>query len=228
MDLAVLDMAGTTIDDGNVVYQVLRAVVEAEGAVVDHAQFLGWTGTEKRWAIENLLRIGGVEADDALIDRTWARFRADLAAAYVSRPPRPLSGVPEALEQLRARGIKVVLTTGFDEETADALLRGIGWTTGAGDPGATVDGMVCATQVRAGRPAPYMIHHAMEAVGSIDVHEVAAAGDTPADVLAAHHAGVRAIGVLSGASRQADFAALPVDLVVESVAALPEHPLFTP
>ena len=227
MDLAVLDMAGTTIDDGNVVYEVLRAVVEAEGAVVDHERFLGWTGTEKRWAIENLLQIGGVDADESLVDRTFARFRADLATAYAARPPRPLTGVPAALEQLRSRGVKVVLTTGFDEETAGALLRGIGWTRGAGDPGATVDGMVCATQVRAGRPAPYLIHHAMEAVGAVDVHQVAAAGDTPADVLAAHRAGVRSIGVLSGASRRTDFDALPVDLVVDSVTALPDHPLFT-
>ena len=63
-----------------------------------------------------------------------------------------------------------------------------------------VDAVVCGDDVPRGRPAPYLIFHAMEATGASDVHKVANVGDTILDLQAASNAGVRwNIGVLSGA-----------------------------
>ncbi|OHQ62336.1 hypothetical protein HMPREF2657_08930 [Corynebacterium sp. HMSC072B08] len=54
--LAIFDMTGTTIDDRDEVYRVLR-----EGARYSDETFQHYMGTEKFWAIDNLLREGGIE-----------------------------------------------------------------------------------------------------------------------------------------------------------------------
>jgi len=75
--------------------------------------------------------------------------------------------------------------------------------------------------VSAGRPAPYLIHHAMELTGVTEVGRVLAAGDTVVDLLAAHNAGVIGVGVLTGALTRAQLAEHPHDHILQSVAALP-------
>lgn len=45
--LVVCDMAGTTINDRDEVYRVLRAATEREGARLSDAQFQEHMGTEK-------------------------------------------------------------------------------------------------------------------------------------------------------------------------------------
>lgn len=224
--LATFDIAGTTVDEGGQVYRVLEESVEREGAKITPEQLQEWMGVEKREAITNLLRLGGVEADEKQIDGAFEWFLDELARAYRENPPKPLPGVEDALATLRKRGIKVVLTTGFTRGITTPLLEAMGWTIGEGDPDATLDGVVCADEVRRGRPAPYMIQHAMELVDVGDVHEVSAAGDTFADVGAAHGAGVLAIAVCTGKLDAADFEGKPVDHVVEGVKDVPNLPEF--
>ncbi|MBA3781926.1 phosphonatase-like hydrolase [Nocardioides sp. InS609-2] len=195
IELAVLDMAGTTIDDGGAVYVALRECVEAHGVTVTDERLQAWMGTDKRTAIDALL---GDLATPDLVEKTYADFSSRLETSYLARPPTPIPGVPEALAELRASGVKVVLTTGFAHDVADPLLAAIGWTPGLA--GAPVDALVCADDVAAGRPAPYMIFRAMELAGVLSPTRVAVAGDTHVDVLAGSNAGAAIVaGVLTGA-----------------------------
>ncbi|MCU1529499.1 MAG: family hydrolase, partial [Frondihabitans sp.] len=116
IDLAVFDMAGTTIDDGGTVYAALRGAVTNAGATVSDPDLQAWMGTDKVAAITALLGLGGVPATAAasLVESTFADFKALLASSYTSNPPVAFDGVEEALATLRGRGIKVALTTGFD------------------------------------------------------------------------------------------------------------------
>ncbi|MDN5636172.1 MAG: HAD hydrolase-like protein, partial [Brevibacterium sp.] len=127
IELAIFDMAGTTIDDRDEVYRVLREATEREGANYTDEVFQKWMGTEKKWAIENLLRLGGVEVDDELHEKTWEWFRQELRRTYTDNPPKPLPGIEEALATLREQGIKVALTTGFAREIADLIFSSMGW-----------------------------------------------------------------------------------------------------
>jgi phosphoglycolate phosphatase-like HAD superfamily hydrolase len=87
-----------------------------------------------------------------------------------------------------------------------------------------VDAVVCGDNVLQGRPAPYLIFHAMEAAGARNVRHVANVGDTVLDLQAAHNAGVRwNIGVLSGAHSRAQLACAPHTHLLPSVADLPER-----
>ena len=219
LELVALDVAGTTIDEREVVYAVLRECVEARGAVITDEQFSQWMGTEKRAAITALLALGGVEANEALIDEAYAWFLAELKRRYAENPPVVFPGVAEAIAELRSRGIKVALTTGFGTEIAEPLLAGVGWSVPE-----SLDAVVCASEAAAGRPAPYLIHRAMELTGATSVHRVLAAGDTIADLLAAQNAGVVGVGVLTGATGLDVLSQMPHQHIVDSVADLPALP----
>jgi phosphoglycolate phosphatase-like HAD superfamily hydrolase len=83
--------------------------------------------------------------------------------------------------------------------------------------------VVCGEEVAHGRPAPDLIRRSMELSGINDPTQVAAIGDTSADLEAAVNARVGyAIGVLSGAGRRESLEKLPHAVILDSVADLPE------
>lgn len=211
--LAIFDMAGTTVNDRDEVYRVLREATEREGARYSDAQFQEWMGTEKKWAIRNLLEIGGVDMTGELVEKAWAWFRAELRRTYTAQPPVALDGVEQALSELRDQGIKVGLTTGFSREIADIILESMGWGEGI-----NLDVSVTADQVGKGRPEPDMIHRVMELTGTTDPSEVISVGDTAADIRSAQAAGVTGVGVLTGHLTRDAFTELGADHILTSAA----------
>ncbi|GAA1489318.1 phosphonatase-like hydrolase [Brachybacterium sacelli] len=222
LQLAVFDMAGTTIDDRYEVYRVLRDAVEREGARVDDATFQQWMGTEKRSAIENLLTLGGIEASEERVDDAFAWFLAELTRTYTENPPVPLPGVEDALATLRAQGLSVGLTTGFSRDIADLILERMGWGVGSAADGAMVDAVVCGDEVPEGRPAPFMIQQVMTQTSVTDSALVVSVGDTAVDVESARRAGVLAVGVLTGKLTRAELEAAGADEVLDGVRDLPQ------
>jgi phosphonatase-like hydrolase len=209
IELAVLDIAGTTVEEHQAVYRALGEAVIAAGGRPDAADIQHWMGAGKREAIAAML--GHDDVDAAFLD-----FRHRLAAAYRDTPPVPLPGVPEAIATLRSTGVKVALTTGFDREVTDNLLRTIGWDAGF------VDAVVCVDDVRAGRPAPYLIFHAMEATGVSNVAAVLTAGDTIRDLQAGTNAGAGfVVGVLTGGLDERTLATAPHTHILPSVTDIP-------
>lgn len=219
IELVALDMAGTTIAEGGAVYTALRDAVAAEGAHVTDAQVHQWMGTDKREAIAALVALGGgPELSAGAVEVAYERFRGLLLDAYAAAPPAPIPGVPEALDALQAAGVRVALTTGFAQDVVDPLLAGLGWSVGDG----RIDAVVSASEVAAGRPAPYLIFRAMEKVGVQQVDRVLVAGDTYADLRAGANAGVAAVvGVATGAMTLEDLGRERHTHLLPSVAELP-------
>lgn len=218
IQLAAFDIAGTTVDDHGAVYVALRRAVEEAGAPVADDDLQRWMGTDKVEAITALLRLGGVAPEPALVAERFDRFRALLAEAYRTEPPVALPGIVTAIDALRAAGVKVALTTGFSADVVEPLLGALGWDVG---PAGQLDAVVTTSDVPAGRPAPYMIHLAMQRTGVTDVREVLAAGDTVVDLEAARNAGAVAVGVLTGQTPRAALDAADHDAVLDSVADVP-------
>lgn len=215
--LIASDVAGTTIDERDHVYRVLRETVEDRGAQITDEQFRQWMGTEKREAITNLLSLGGVTADTAFIDEAYESFRSDLLAAYREHPPIVFPQVRETIAALRSAGIRVALTTGFSRDVADAVLDAAGLLEGR-----DLDAVVPASEVSRGRPAPYMIQEAMARTGADDVRQVMAIGDTLADIEAARRAGVTAVAVRTGGTPEEDLVAAAPDHIIDDFSHLAE------
>lgn len=212
-NLAIFDMAGTTIDDRDEVYRVLREATEREGAEYTDDEFKQMMGTEKKYAIRQLLQAGGVEDSDERVESAWEWFQEELRNSYAENPPVALPGVEDAFAALHDKGIKVALTTGFSREITDTIVEGLGWTERS-----LIDATAAGDEVSAGRPEPYLIQLAMERTGVSDRDAVISVGDTQSDVVSAQRAGVTSVGVLTGHMSREDFAALGADIVLDSAA----------
>ncbi|UZN02871.1 phosphonatase-like hydrolase [Cellulomonas sp. S1-8] len=209
--LAALDIAGTTVQEGGAVYRVLADVVADHGTPATDADLRRWMGADKREALAALT------GDPASTEDLHDRFVQRLRSAYLRTPPVPVPGVPECLARLRAAGVKVALTTGFDRQVTDPLLAALGWRVGV-----EVDAVVCASEVAAGRPAPHMIARAMELTGVSDARQVLAAGDTVLDVLAGRAAGAGwVVAVLSGAQTREELVIEHPTHVLDDVTGIP-------
>ncbi|WP_349305945.1 phosphonatase-like hydrolase [Pseudofrankia sp. DC12] len=225
VDLVAFDIAGTTVEEHGAVYDALRGAVEAAGAstglVLSDADVQRWMGADKRAAIRALLAPAFAGTDPAelvadVVERVFTDFRDRLDTAYRTRPPAPMPGVVEAFGTLRAHGIKIALTTGFDRSVVGPLLASLGWD------GGLLDAVVCADDVPSGRPAPYLIFRAMELTGVTAVRRVLVAGDTVRDLRAGTNAGAGAVvGVLSGQVAATALGAVPHTHLLASVADIP-------
>ncbi|MGF6832785.1 phosphoglycolate phosphatase [Paenarthrobacter sp. TE4293] len=216
--LVACDMAGTTIDEHGDVYLALARCVEETGVTTTPEAVQEWMGADKVEAITALIEAGGGTAHPATVAAAFKRFKELLVEFYDANPPVALEGVEDAFRELRSQGIKVALTTGFSRDVAEPLLERLGWSV---DEDNLLDTVVCSDDVAAGRPAPHMIHRAMELTGVQDVRAVIAAGDTVNDLAAANNAGVTAVGVLTGKLGRDDLAAHPHHHILDGVKDIP-------
>ena len=211
--LVVLDLVGTTVQADDAVPRAFTAALAAEGVVISAEQLRAVRGATKRLALAQLL--AGHADVDTRVERAYARFRAELLSVYTVESVAPVPGAAALMAQCRGAGVKVALNTGFDRDLTAHLLALLGWRD-------VVDAVVCGDDVAAGRPAPYLIFHAMEATGVVDVAMVANVGDTVLDLGAGANAGVRwNIGVWSGAHDRATLASAPHTHLCASVADVP-------
>ncbi|GFG50937.1 HAD family hydrolase [Mycolicibacterium agri] len=217
IDLVALDIAGTSVDEGGAVYHALRSAVESHtGVPVPDDHFDRWKGAGKREAIAALL--GATANDTTEIDAVERDFTARLLDAYRAVPPTPIPGIVDTFALLREQGIKVVLQTGYSRTITGPLIDQVGWRVGR-----EIDAVITSDSVRASRPAPYLIFHAMEEAAVTDVAKVLVAGDTPNDLRAGANAGVRFIaGVLTGAYVANTLRREPHTHILTSAAAIPE------
>jgi phosphonatase-like hydrolase len=213
IELVAFDVAGTTVQEHGAVYRALEDAVVAAGTAVTQDDVRHWMGADKHEAVRALL---GGEPGDERVEEVHADFRARLDAAYAERPPAPFDGVPELFSELRARGTRVALTTGFERAIAEPLVATVGWGDGA------IDALICADDVPSGRPAPYMVFRAMERCGVQRVDRVVVVGDTALDLRAGSASGAAGVvGVLSGGADAGTLGAERHTHLIRDAAALP-------
>lgn len=195
--IVVFDMAGTTIDEQNVVYKMVHKAIERAGYDVTLPfVLLHAAGKEKFQAIKDVLEQleGGAGHSDELAD-IYRDFEELLDNAYNTWTCAPMAGAQEVFEALHKRGIKVVLNTGYRRAVAERLLQQIGWQEGR-----DFDWLCTADQVQRGRPYPDMIYASMEHFGVLDARQVAKIGDSMADIEEGKRAGCGiAAGITTGA-----------------------------
>jgi phosphoglycolate phosphatase-like HAD superfamily hydrolase len=111
-------------------------------------------------------------------------FESQLRRFLASGGGVPISGAEDdAIRRLRAAGIKVALTSGFDRRLIADVVAHCGWAE-------LFDAIVYPDEVPAGRPAPYLIFLAMQKTLVHPVARAAAIGDTTLDLQAGANAGV--------------------------------------
>jgi phosphonatase-like hydrolase len=219
IQLVVFDLAGTTVnDEGGVVLGSFVQAARQHDLPDDPGELNALMGMNKQEAFEILAlrhHPDDLAAADELATAALATFLALMRAEY-ERHLTPIAGAEETFAFLRSRGIKIATDTGFDSTIGSLILERLHWL------GRLIDCAVYSTDVRRGRPAPYMIFRAMERLDVADVRQVMKVGDSPVDLEEGNNAGCgEVIGVLSGAHTAATLSALPHTRLLASVAEVP-------
>lgn len=213
--LAVFDMAGTTINENNIVYKTVQQVINDLGYTISLDQVLEYgAGKEKHQAIKDVLKNC---TDSTAIDRqaaiAFAAFKPKLENAYSIFEIDTFDGMLPFFEKLKNNGIKVVLNTGYDSKTANKLLSKLEWQVGR-----DFDALITADDVKNGRPHPDMIQKAMAMFRITNPAEVLKAGDSEIDITEGKNAGCGlTIGVLSGAQTKEQLKAANPDYILNFV-----------
>ncbi|WP_066757058.1 phosphonatase-like hydrolase [Crocinitomix algicola] len=197
--LVVFDMAGTTIDEDNVVYKTIQNTLNQYNFNFTLTEVLvNCAGKEKRQAIKDVLRFKDIEQTDEQINTIFESFKENLKEAYATLTVKSFKGVEELFTTLKEKQIKIALNTGYDLITAKSLLNNLNWKEGV-----EFDTLVTADDVEKGRPFPDMIYKAMDRTGITSSEHVAKIGDSIVDIAEGKSANCKyTIGVTTGAQNR--------------------------
>lgn len=195
----VFDWAGTVIDHGCMApvgaFQEVFAERGVEVTVSEVRQFMGMVKREHLEAMAQLPRVReawvkalGNPPQTRDIDAMYARL-LPMQVRAVAAHAKVIEGVPALLRALRAQGLRIGSSTGYPDtvmEVLEPLAMKQGW-----DP----DVVVTASDLRAGRPAPWEVFLAMQRLDVFPPAAVVKVDDSVAGVVAGRNAGVWAVGV---------------------------------
>lgn len=211
--LVIFDIAGTIIEDHGEVVSSFHAALKKNGISATEAELSEWKGASKQEVIRHFVAREPGEPSQSKIDQTYSDFRRLLEEHY--RTVTPIAGAEQMFAWLRERDILIATTTGFYREVNDLILEKTGWKK-------WFAASISSSDVKQGRPAPFMIFRAMEEASVSSVAEVINVGDTPLDLQAGSNAGVAGvIGVLTGLHKEERLGREPHTHIIGNVAELP-------
>ncbi|MBB2950874.1 HAD family hydrolase [Sphingobacterium sp. JUb56] len=213
--MVVFDMAGTTVNEDNIVYKTLRNAINSVGGfdlsleeVLEHG-----AGKEKLEAIKTILKNSLDLENDQLATEIFQLFLVQLKSAYEVETIYPCTNAAVLFIKLKDMGILRVLNTGYDRLTAESLLKKLNWEVGK-----DIDLLITASDVEHNRPEPDMIQLAMAKMGITDASTVAKIGDSTIDIQEGQNAGCGlSIGITTGAHTAVQLATANPDQVISDL-----------
>lgn len=217
--LVILDWAGTTMDYGCYAPAVVFIeVFKRKGVEISIEEAREPMGAHKLVHIRKISQIPSVarrwqevhdrpctEEDVQAMFEEFVPLQLDCLAQYANLIP----GTLDVVAELRGRGIKIGSTTGYLREMMDLLLRE------AADRGYEPDSTVCASDVPAGRPEPWMCLANAQELSVYPMEACVKIGDTLPDIEEGLNAGMWTIGLAKSGNEvglnEKEIAELPPD-----------------
>ncbi len=212
--MIVFDMAGTVVNEDNVVYKTLQKSINEAGHsfTLDQVLAIG-AGKEKLQAIKDILQLSSKERDDEFVNSIYKTFITLLATAYERMEIKAQPGAEELFVKLKEKGIYVVINTGYDLKTAESIMKKVGW-----EEGNQVDALVTASHVAHNRPNPDMIEFAKKKFSLANSLEIIKVGDSAIDIEEGRNAGCAVtIGITTGAQTREQMQLANPDYVIDSL-----------
>ena len=217
--LVILDWAGTTMDYGCYAPAVVFIeVYRRKGVEISIEEAREPMGAHKLVHIRKISRIPAVarrwqekhgrpctEEDVQAMFEEFVPLQLDCLADYADLIP----GTLDIVAELRRRGIKIGSTTGYTHEMMELLSRE------AASRGYEPDSTVCASDVPAGRPEPWMCLANAQNLGVYPMEACVKIGDTLPDIKEGLNAGMWTIGLAKSGNEvglnEQEIAALSAD-----------------
>lgn len=195
----ILDWAGTTVDYGSVApIRVLQQVFADRGIPVTEEEARQDMGILKKDHIRALLKIPRIRAawterlnkvpDETGVEELFADFIPQQMTC-LAQHSKLIPEVAQAVQRLRARGLKIGSTTGYTRPMLEVLLQE------AGAQGYSPDCALCPEDVGAGRPLPWMIYENAVRMKVWPLEALVKVGDTVSDIDEGNNAGTWTAGI---------------------------------
>lgn len=199
IEAVILDWAGTTMDFGCLAPAVVFVeVFKRQGVPISMEEARAPMGAHKRVHIQKVTELESVRRrwqevhgrlpDDGDVEAMFKDF-VPLQLECLSSYSELIPGVLEVVAELRRRGIKIGSTTGYTTPMVEINLRD------AVRQGYKPDSTVCASDVPAGRPYPYMCLQNAINLGVTTVHACVKVDDTIPGIEEGLNAGMWTIGL---------------------------------
>jgi phosphonoacetaldehyde hydrolase len=146
--------------------------------------------------------------DEADVERLFADFIPQQMKC-LAQHSRLIPEVAQAVQRLRARGLKIGSTTGYTRPMLEILLQE------AKAQGYSPDCALCPEDVGAGRPLPWMIYENAVRMKVWPLEAMVKIGDTVSDIDEGRNAGTWTVGVAQTGNM--------IGLTQEQWQALPDH-----
>lgn len=196
----ILDWAGTTVDYGCMApAAVFIETFKQRGIDVTMAQARAPMGMFKKDHIRAIVHMEPVAAQwlavydqpcrEADVEAMYHDF-LPLQLAVIARHADVIPGTLDAIAAFRERGLKIGSTTGYTRAIMDQL------APLAAQRRYRPDAIVCADEVPAGRPQPWMMFQNAQQLGVYPMDAIVKIGDTIPDIEEGLNAGTWTIGVV--------------------------------
>lgn len=207
-------MAGTTVNENNVVYKTLQRAISEAGFRVGLEQVLAeGAGKEKRQAVKSILHEYAQVDNDELTNQIHENFLRLLEEAYQQLDIQPQPNTEEVLKALKEQNIITILNTGYNRKTAQSITNKLGWKEGI-----DFDSLVTATDVGKNRPNPDMILLAMKRFNISDASNVVKVGDSIIDIEEGKNAGCGiTVGITTGAHTYKQLQSANPDFIINDL-----------
>lgn len=212
--MVVFDMAGTTIDEDNMVYKCVKKALNDHGIAASLDQVLHHgAGKEKQHAIRDVYAEVMQEIPNSeTISDIYQTFQDLLTDAYDTIEMKLFDGLKPTLFFLQKRSIKIVFNTGYTYAVATKILSKVDLVKGR-----DIDLLVTADMVTSSRPAPDMITYALGHF-NIKPWECIKVGDSAIDILEGKNAKVKySIGITTGAQTKGQIAEENPDFIIDNL-----------
>jgi len=217
VELIVFDIAGTTVKDNGEIASAFQSALKEYGYDVPVIKINPLMGYKKTEAIQKMLTEYEPQEDkitEELISIIHKRFLELMIHYYTTaKEITPLPHVEETFSILKEKQIKIGLDTGFSKEITDIIIDCLGWLKNN-----TVDFVISSSQVKAGRPASYMIEEIMQHTDVKDVKKVIKVGDTEVDVFEGKNAGcLYSIAITTGAFTREELTVYEPSFIIDDL-----------
>jgi phosphonoacetaldehyde hydrolase len=200
----IFDWAGTTVDFGCFAPTgVFVEVFRQKGIEITLGEARGPMGMHKREHIREISKypriaiewknMYGDTCTENDIEDMFNNF-IPLQLSVLEKHSSIIPELPEALEIIRSMNMKIGSTTGYNNEMMKIL------SAAASIQGYIPDSVVCATDVPAGRPAPWMAFRNAENLGIYPMQAIVKIGDTISDIKEGRNAGMWSVGVVKSSN----------------------------
>jgi phosphonoacetaldehyde hydrolase len=200
LQAVVFDWAGTIIDHGSrAPVEAFREIFRRQGVPISVEEARGPMGMEKRAHISALVampriaqswqQVLGREATETDVDNMYREF-LPVQRELLPQHADVIPGALESLAHCRQGGLRIGSSSGYAAPLMDELVPL------ARARGLHLDAVVSASEVPAGRPAPWMIFRNMELLNVYPPAAVVIVDDTTVGVEAGRNAGTWSVGVV--------------------------------